>query len=75
MRYLRAVLVFAVLIAAHALIDARAANDAAYHGNTKTYKFHRSTCRFYSCPHCTAKFKTREEAIAAGYRPCGTCDP
>ncbi|HUR81759.1 MAG TPA: Ada metal-binding domain-containing protein [Thermoanaerobaculia bacterium] len=52
-----------------------AANDAPYRGNTKTYKFHRATCRYYSCANCTARFKTREEAIAEGYRPCGVCDP
>lgn len=49
--------------------------EANYAGNTNTHKFHRKGCRYYSCPNCTAKFATREEAIKAGYRPCGTCDP
>ncbi|HEX6160179.1 MAG TPA: hypothetical protein VF111_08445 [Thermoanaerobaculia bacterium] len=53
----------------------RAAPEVSYRGNTNTHKFHRKGCRYYSCPNCTAKFATREEAIKAGYRPCGTCDP
>jgi hypothetical protein len=60
-------------------VEARApkipAPAAQYSGNTNTHKFHRKGCRYYSCPNCTAKFATREEAIRAGYRPCGTCDP
>jgi len=50
-------------------------DKAAYRGNTNSYKFHKRACRYYSCKNCTAKFATREEAIEAGYRPCGTCDP
>lgn len=46
-----------------------------YSANTKTHKFHRDTCRYFSCSNCTAKFATRDEAIAAGYRPGGCCDP
>lgn len=46
-----------------------------YHGNTSTYKFHKRTCRYFDCQNCTAQFTSREEAIAAGYRPCGTCKP
>lgn len=48
---------------------------ASYVGNTNTHKFHRNTCRYAGCPNCTARYGTREEAIAAGYRPCGICDP
>lgn len=47
----------------------------AYRGNTKSHKFHKQSCRYFKCPNCTAKFATREEAIEAGYRPCGVCDP
>lgn len=49
--------------------------NAAYFGNTQTHKFHRKSCRYASCRNCTATFATRDEALAAGYRPCGTCDP
>jgi hypothetical protein len=49
--------------------------SSAYVGNTKSYKFHRNTCRHAGCTNCTARFATREEAIAAGYRPCGICEP
>jgi hypothetical protein len=51
------------------------AAEAAYRGNTNTHKFHKQACRYFRCPNCTAKFATRAEAIEAGYRPCGTCDP
>lgn len=49
--------------------------EAAYFGNTNTHKFHNSTCRYSHCKNCTAKFKTRQEAIDAGYRPGGCCNP
>jgi methylphosphotriester-DNA--protein-cysteine methyltransferase len=51
------------------------ANETAFAGNVSTHKFHKRGCRYYSCSNCTAKFATREEAIAAGFRPCGTCLP
>jgi hypothetical protein len=46
-----------------------------YHGNTNSHRFHQRSCRYFDCTNCTAKFTSREEAIAAGYRPCGTCKP
>ena len=46
-----------------------------YHGNVKTKKFHRHGCRYYSCRNCLANFKTREQAIKAGYYPCKVCNP
>jgi hypothetical protein len=48
---------------------------ALYMGNTNTHKFHRSTCRYATCKNCTARFETRDEAITAGFRPGGCCDP
>jgi hypothetical protein len=61
-------------VAAPAATRAPAA-EANYFGNTNTYKFHRKACRYAGCKNCTAKFASRDEAIAAGYRPCGICDP
>lgn len=55
--------------------SAAAAVDAGYSGNTNSRKFHESGCRYFSCKNCTAKFKTREAAIAAGYVPGGCCNP
>jgi len=46
-----------------------------YHGNVNSHKFHRPTCKQYNCPNCTTVFKSREEAIAKGYEPCGICKP
>jgi len=56
-------------------IKAETPREYAYVGNTNTYKFHARTCRYAGCKNCTAKFATRKEAIDAGYRPCGVCDP
>lgn len=54
-----------------------AAAQGAYTASTKSDKFH--------LPHCSSAsrisddnrvwFQTRDEAIAAGYSPCGKCDP
>ncbi len=46
-----------------------------YVGNTNTHKLHRDSCRYASCPHCTVKFETREQALAAGYSPGRCCNP
>jgi hypothetical protein len=46
-----------------------------YVGNTNTHRFHRATCRYAGCKNCTARFNTRKEAIEAGFRPGGCCDP
>ena len=46
-----------------------------YHGNVKSKVFHGPGCMHYSCKNCVANFKSREEAIQAGYRPCMVCNP
>lgn len=49
--------------------------NIAYHGNIKSKKFHRPSCRYYECTNCTTTFHSREEAIQAGYEPCKICSP
>jgi hypothetical protein len=49
--------------------------EANYVANTSTHKFHRKSCRYASCKNCTVHFATRDEALAAGFRPGGCCDP
>jgi hypothetical protein len=44
-------------------------------GNTKSRKFHHSSCRYAGCANCTADFETRKQAVAAGYAPGGCCRP
>lgn len=68
-RVAAAVLIVVVLAA----INVTAA--ATYHGNTDSKIFHKSSCRYYNCKHCTKEFDNREEAIRAGYRPCKVCKP
>lgn len=46
-----------------------------YHGNVRSKKFHRPSCRYYDCKNCTARFTSREQAIQAGYVPCKVCKP
>jgi len=46
-----------------------------YHGNVSSKVFHNSKCKNYHCKNCTARFSTREQAIKAGYKPCGICKP
>jgi len=44
------------------------------HGNTSSRLFHRPDCKFYEGKECTARFVSREEAVAAGYKPCKLCE-
>jgi micrococcal nuclease len=46
-----------------------------YHGNLKTHVFHSPSCSDYNCKKCVTVFDSREDAIAAGYRPCKRCKP
>lgn len=51
------------------------ATVGSYVGNVSSQVFHRADCRHAGCANCTSVFTSREEAIAAGFRPCGTCKP
>ncbi|ABS59929.1 thermonuclease family protein [Fervidobacterium nodosum] len=53
------------------------AEKAPYVGNVKTKVFHNSSCRYVKEMDEENKvyFKTREEAIDSGYRPCKVCNP
>jgi len=42
-------------------------------GNTSSRVFHAPTCRNAGCKNCVRRFATRDEAIAAGFRPAGDC--
>jgi micrococcal nuclease len=47
--------------------------SGAYHGNKRSKVFHQSSCKDFNCKNCVISFKTRQEAIEAGFRPCGGC--
>ena len=47
----------------------------AYIGNANSKKFHRPTCSYLPNQENQVVFDTREAAIAAGYSPCGHCNP
>lgn len=46
-----------------------------YIGNKSSKKFHLPTCRHLPAEKNRVQFKTREDAIAAGYDPCKLCKP
>lgn len=49
--------------------------EGEYHGNVDSRKFHKSSCRYYSCKNCTAVFKSKSDAEKAGYIGCKVCNP
>ena len=51
--------------------------ESVYVGNKNSHVFHRSTCGSASSMSEKNKvaFSSREEAIDAGYKPCGKCSP
>ena len=51
------------------------AAGTVYHGNQNSYVFHRPGCRYYNCKNCVVVFGSRQEALAAGFRPCKICKP
>lgn len=46
-----------------------------YIGNTSSKKFHLPTCSYLPDAANQITFDSRDEAIAAGYEPCGHCHP
>ncbi len=50
-------------------------DDAAFHGNRNSRIFHAPHCPHFRCKNCTVRFMTREDALAAGFRPAGDCRP
>jgi hypothetical protein len=49
--------------------------EIRYAGNRKSHKFHELTCRYATCPNCTARFATRAAAMREGFIPGGCCNP
>jgi competence protein ComEC len=58
-----------------ASLSAQGMDDYPYIGNRNSHIFHRRTCSSLPAEHNRVYFRTREEAIAAGYRPCRRCNP
>ena len=48
-------------------------SQGPFHGNRRSRVFHRPGCPNYNCRNCTENFRTREEAVEAGFRPAGDC--
>lgn len=49
--------------------------EMEYIGNRKSKKFHLDSCRTLPKESNRTYFSSREEAIHAGYDPCGNCSP
>lgn len=54
---------------------ANTANDIKYIGNKNSKVFHLPTCKSLPAEKNKVTFDTRDEAIEAGYKPCGNCKP
>ncbi len=50
-------------------------SNGGYHGNIKSHIFHKPGCVFYDVESGVSSFRTHQEAINAGFRPCKVCDP
>lgn len=50
-------------------------SSGAYIGNRNSKKFHLPSCRTLPTPHNQVPFNSRDEAVRAGYVPCGNCNP
>jgi len=46
-----------------------------YIGNRTSLKFHRPSCSGLPAPSNRIRFDSRDEALSAGYAPCGLCRP
>ncbi len=57
----------------HPVAQAVASATGPFHGNVRSRVFHRPGCPNYDCKNCTQMFRTKEEALAAGFRPAGDC--
>jgi len=59
------------------VISVATAFASSYIGNSNTYKFHYSSCRYVGKMSESHKvwFSSRDEAIDAGYVPCKVCRP
>ncbi|MHB9036317.1 MAG: Ada metal-binding domain-containing protein [Armatimonadota bacterium] len=55
--------------------NATPAAVSSYIGNTRSYVFHRQSCRYLPHANNRSYFDSRNEAIDAGYRPCRKCRP
>ena len=49
--------------------------EKVYTGNKKSRVFHCETCPNLPSEKNSINFKTRDEAINSGYKPCGNCNP
>jgi len=49
--------------------------EVKYIGNKNSHKFHRLDCSSLPQPQNREYFSTRQEAVNAGYTPCGSCKP
>ncbi len=50
-------------------------DNTGYIGNTNSKKFHRAECKHLPDEHNRVSFRTRKEALQAGYSPCNLCRP
>ena len=54
---------------------AAGSSGGSFSGNVKSGVFHRPSYKHYRCKNCTKSFSSRQQALDAGYKPCGNCKP
>ncbi len=54
---------------------ATGSSGGSFSGNVNSGVFHRSSCKHCRCKNCTKSFSSRQQALDAGYKPCGNCKP
>jgi len=50
-----------------------AAGGAPVKGNPKSKVYHKTGCHHYEAKGSTAEFKSEQEAVKAGFKPCKQC--
>lgn len=55
--------------------DRSPAVSTSYIGNSKTKKFHESSCSYLPDASNQVSLDTRDDAVSRGYSPCGHCNP
>jgi hypothetical protein len=53
----------------------RDSEPVGFVGNETSAVFHRLECRVFQADEMSPVFVTRQQALDAGYRPCGVCRP
>jgi competence protein ComEC len=69
------VFVFSLFVNCSTTNPGEAEYTGPYIANTSTSVFHKDSCSYLPDPVNRVTYQTRQEAVNAGYTPCGHCKP